>query len=177
MSNNKLFKKFEKELKEMSEMTKNQDMLSIIYNMQCSLMKRYGHDPNWLKEPLKEIKGAKVETKAGTVHMPSTFEVVNKEERTKLLLDMVHCLDSEVSELRDGLPWKHWKNYKEQEMWYNDEDKKAYLGFEAIDILHFLMETFILLGYDAEDILKLYMVKNVENFKRQDVGYDDNYKE
>ena len=67
--------------------------------------------------------------------------------------------------------------YPEEEKWYNDEDKKIAAGFELIDIMHFMMEAFILLGYDWEDIKKLYLVKNIENFHRQDEGYDDNYKE
>ena len=177
MSDSRIFKKFEKELTQISESVNKKDALQTIFEMQCDLMKRYGHEPRWLKQPFIEQEQVQLMTEDGTVDFPAQYKAVDKELRTKLLLDMVHALDSEVSELRDELPWKHWKNYPEEEKWYNNEDKKLAAGFELIDIMHFMMEAFVLLGYDWEDIKKLYLVKNIENFHRQDQGYDDHYME
>mgnify|MGYP003966011757 CR=1 FL=1 len=173
MSNTKTFKKFEKQLEEQKKRHAKEDALEVIYNKQCALMKRYGHEPTWLKEPFKEALVKNPDNEAFT----NTFETTDGEMRTKLLLDMVHALGSEVSEFRDELPWKHWKNYKEEDKWYNNEDTKTAAGFELIDILTFLMESFILLGYDAEDIKALYLTKWLENNHRQDVGYNKDYEE
>jgi len=164
MSNLNTFKKFEKELIKLKEELKGQETLDIIYNKQCKLMERYGHDPVWLKTAFEEANDG-------------TFTAVQKDSRTKLLLDMVHALGSEVSEFRDELPWKHWKNYKEEDKWYNNEDTKTAAGFELIDIMTFLMESFILLGYDVEDMKALYLTKWLENNHRISVGYDKNYQE
>jgi len=177
MSDNTLFKKFENELNEITNKTGNKDALQTIFEMQCELMKRYGHEPTWLKTPFIEQEEMRVMTENGVVTFPKEYIANQKELRTKLLLDMVHAMDDEVSEFRGELPWKHWKKYKPEDMWYNNENVKLAAGFELIDILHFMMESFILLGFDWEDIKKLYLVKNIENFHRQDVGYDNSYKE
>ncbi|WQZ01016.1 nucleoside triphosphate pyrophosphohydrolase [Escherichia phage 04086] len=45
------------------------------------------------------------------------------------------------------------------------------IKFEMIDILHFVLNMFQGLGLTAEEIFKLYYLKNAENFARQDRGY------
>lgn len=177
MSDSRLFKKFETKLNELNEKVKDKDALQTIFEMQCQLMKRYGHEPKWLNEPFIEQEAMIVMTENGTQEFEQEYIATSKELRTKLLLDMVHAMDDEVSEFRGELPWKHWKMYKKEDLWYNNEEVKLAAGFELIDILHFLMESFILLGYDWEDIKKLYLVKNIENFNRQEEGYDNSYKE
>lgn len=71
--------------------------------------------------------------------------------------------------------WKPWKadhaakrNTKISEM--SDKDQLE-IKFEMIDILHFVLNMFQALGMDADEIFKLYFLKNAENFARQDNGY------
>lgn len=71
--------------------------------------------------------------------------------------------------------WKPWKNdhVAKQDTYIKDLSDKDQLEikFEMIDILHFVLNMFISLGLDAEEIFKLYYLKNAENFARQDNGY------
>lgn len=71
--------------------------------------------------------------------------------------------------------WKPWKadhaakrDTKISEM--SDKDQLE-IKFEMIDILHFVLNMFQALGMDADEIFKLYFLKNAENFARQDNGY------
>lgn len=71
--------------------------------------------------------------------------------------------------------WKPWKSdhVAKQETYIKDLSDKDQLEikFEMIDILHFVLNMFIGLGMNAEEIFKLYYLKNAENFARQDNGY------
>ncbi|MDP1183596.1 dCTP pyrophosphatase, partial [Klebsiella pneumoniae] len=71
--------------------------------------------------------------------------------------------------------WKPWKadHVAKQETYIKDMSGKDQLEikFEMIDILHFILNMFIALGMDAEEVFKLYFLKNAENFARQDNGY------
>jgi hypothetical protein len=142
MSDTKTFEKFSKELKALNEEYKGVDSIETIYKLHCKLMKRYGHEPKWLTEPYDEQN-----------------HPTQEELRSKMLLDMVHCLDSEVSEFRDALPWKHWKNYKPNDMWFNNDNKLYEGGFELTDMLFFIFEAMILYGFDFTDIKQMYMAK------------------
>lgn len=71
--------------------------------------------------------------------------------------------------------WKPWKaehaakrDTKISEM--SDKDQLE-IKFEMIDILHFVLNMFQALSMDADEIFKLYFLKNAENFARQDNGY------
>ena len=72
---------------------------------------------------------------------------------------MVLSLFSETNELLNELNWKHWKNPK-------GLDYEA-IKYEAIDILHFLVTVFIILGMNEKDVEDYYMNKNKENHERQ----------
>jgi dimeric dUTPase (all-alpha-NTP-PPase superfamily) len=65
----------------------------------------------------------------------------------------------EACELKDACSWKWWKNKGEVD-WENVKE-------EIIDIWHFLMSVSLKIGLSAEDILSLYIEKNIENYKRQ----------
>ena len=103
------------------------------------------------------------------------------------LREQKDCIDDEFRELLTSLGemsrgdkdasavWKKWKaRYAEaqakpiSEM--SDADQLE-IKFEMIDILHFVLNMFAGLGMDAEEIFKLYYLKNAENFARQDNGY------
>lgn len=71
--------------------------------------------------------------------------------------------------------WKPWKKrYSEMQSKkiqdLSPEDQLE-IKFELIDQFHFFMNKFIALGMSAEEIFKLYYLKNAENFARQDRGY------
>lgn len=71
--------------------------------------------------------------------------------------------------------WKPWKqeHATKRETLINDLSDKDQLEikFEMIDILHFVLNMFMALGMDSDEIFKLYFLKNAENFARQDNGY------
>lgn len=71
--------------------------------------------------------------------------------------------------------WKPWKESHERRRMtmfadLSPEDQLE-VKFELIDAFHFMMNKFIALGMDAEEIFKLYYLKNEENFNRQERGY------
>ena len=66
---------------------------------------------------------------------------------------------SELSELIDEVNFKWWKNPKELDY--------AAIKEELVDILHFFVSMCHKVGMDANELHKLYTVKNQENFDRQ----------
>lgn len=97
------------------------------------------------------------------------------------------CIDDEFRELLTSLGemsrgdkdasavWKNWKaRYQEAqakpiaEMSLEDQLE---IKFELIDIMHFVFNMAIGLNMSAEEMFKLYYLKNAENFARQDRGY------
>ncbi|AZV01088.1 nucleoside triphosphate pyrophosphohydrolase [Escherichia phage vB_EcoM_005] len=71
--------------------------------------------------------------------------------------------------------WKPWKaqHAERRETLINDlsPEDQLEIKFEMIDILHFVLNMFQGLGLTAEEIFKLYYLKNKHNFERQDNGY------
>ncbi|QBO65441.1 putative dCTP pyrophosphatase [Escherichia phage vB_EcoM_G2540-3] len=71
--------------------------------------------------------------------------------------------------------WKPWKSQhgERRETLITDLSPQDQLEikFEMIDILHFVLNMFQGLGLTAEEIFKLYYLKNKHNFERQDNGY------
>lgn len=69
-------------------------------------------------------------------------------------------------------PWKarHAEAQAKKISDMSDKDQLE-IKFELIDQWHFFMNKFMALGMDAEEIFKLYYLKNKENFARQDNGY------
>ena len=66
---------------------------------------------------------------------------------------------SELSEVRDEVNIKWWKNKKPL-------DTDALRG-ELVDILHFFVSMCIRSGMDADELFARYIEKNKENFDRQ----------
>ena len=71
--------------------------------------------------------------------------------------------------------WKKWKarhmearNTKFTELTPADQLEAK---FELIDQLHFVLCQFLVMGMSADEIFKLYYLKNAENFARQERGY------
>ena len=78
---------------------------------------------------------------------------------------------SELAELIDEVNFKWWKNPKPV-----DETK---VKEELVDILHFFVSMCLIYGMDADELYRMYIDKNKENFDRQNgksakEGYDIN---
>ncbi|MGI6174935.1 MAG: dUTPase [Christensenellales bacterium] len=66
---------------------------------------------------------------------------------------------SELSELIDEVNFKWWKNPKTV-----DETK---VKEELVDILHFFVSMCLKMGMSADELYRMYLDKNKENFDRQ----------
>lgn len=88
--------------------------------------------------------------------------------------DFLACITSEVEEIREELPWKHWKKYTKS---INHHE----LRVEVVDLWKFVMNLTILLFCeegeprvkDVELFLRYFQAKSKENIERQDRGYSD----
>lgn len=76
----------------------------------------------------------------------------------------VLALEDELHELLAETGWKPWAKSKHINL-------EAARG-EAIDALHFLLNLFLVLGMDADDVLERYLAKRQKNQKRQEADYD-----
>lgn len=96
----------------------------------------------------------------------------NMFDKCKMLMEEVYCLNAELVEMIDRLPFKHWKKYSNSQLkdWENEELRNETL-FEYIDALHFFLNIGLVLGFSAEEIFYFYINKNKENHSRQDRGY------
>jgi len=74
---------------------------------------------------------------------------------------------AEMMELLETCPWKPWKTYTKPMQ--KEEVMEARL--EIVDALCFLMNCWMLLGGDGEDLAHLYLAKMKENHRRQEEGY------
>jgi hypothetical protein len=81
----------------------------------------------------------------------------------------VTAMAQELAEMRDEFAWKPWA--KDRYEWVN---RDAVIK-EGIDVLHFLVNVWLSLGADVEEILARYMGKADVNAKRQSAGYTHDY--
>jgi hypothetical protein len=84
----------------------------------------------------------------------------------------MHCAQDEFSEMMGRLPWKTWKKYSHDELLtWTSVEQRAETIFEGVDLIHFIMNIFIIFGISADEVFAYYKEKNKENFARQDRGY------
>ncbi|QDH92408.1 deoxyuridine triphosphatase [Microbacterium phage Celaena] len=74
------------------------------------------------------------------------------------------ALTHEMVELESETGWKPWATKR----FVNLEAARG----EAIDMLHFLLNDFLVLGLDADEVRRRYHAKHAKNVKRQEDGYD-----
>ncbi len=74
---------------------------------------------------------------------------------------------AEMIELLETCPWKPWK--KDAPAMTEDQVQEARL--EIVDALCFLLNCWMLLGGDGEELAHLYYAKMKENHRRQEEGY------
>lgn len=90
----------------------------------------------------------------------SKREWYRKADLNEFLKTFTIALADESFEMLRLLNWKPWKNEKELDI---DALKE-----EAIDALHFLLQIFILLGMDADEVKETYKKKLKLNYDRQE---------
>ncbi len=91
------------------------------------------------------------------------YQNLSDQEKTVWILNYSRALSQEVSELIDSVPWKWWAKYQK----FDAQNARV----EAIDILHFLISIFQVLGMSSDDVFEVYCKKNAVNHHRQDTGY------
>jgi dimeric dUTPase (all-alpha-NTP-PPase superfamily) len=118
-------------------------MLATIMNKQRELQERLGYD----------------------------FGKMTDAERAEFMRNHRGYLEDEVAEALYEMPgYKTWKDYS----CMSDEAKEiawAKVRMELIDALHFFTNLLLGAGFTADEVFKMYMMKNAENHRRQDEGY------
>lgn len=122
--------------------TKYKDMLAELWRLQDDINKRCGCD--W-----KALWAEKNPHKIGV-----------------WIQNYLLAADSEISEIRDCLAWKHWKTYGQAKRFCVLDFN--HLQEEVIDLLHFVISLAQVAGMSAEECFAKYCQKNQINHKRQD---------
>ena len=100
----------------------------------------------------------------------------NPEVRAEFVRDHVNYMNNEVAEMLQEMPYfKHWKNYDKMTETEREDAYKA-MKNEYVDVLHFFINLGVALGFTSDELTHMYVVKNAENIRRQDEGYDHTMK-
>lgn len=142
------------------------DPLQVMLDMQKSLQVRLANDREYCYHPDK---------------LATAGDVV------AWMREQKDCIDDEFRELLTSLGemskgekdasavWKKWKaRYQEAQSKPISEmspEDQLEIKFELVDIIHFVLNMAIGLNMSAEELFKLYYLKNKANFERQDNGY------
>lgn len=96
------------------------------------------------------------------------FKTMTTEQAIRYIKDMKLGLEAELQEALDEVSWKPWATAQRI-------NRDAYFS-ELVDVLHFLMNMFLVLGDNtgdlAAEIFTKYCLKNHINEQRQREGYD-----
>jgi len=95
----------------------------------------------------------------------------------KIMLDNIV---KEAKEASDLMVDKYWSKEEIGEAAYpnlSQEERKVQLAIELVDIWHFLMETFIFIGFSPEMFYDMYIGKNKVNVQRQENKYNAAFKD
>lgn len=102
------------------------------------------------------------------------FANMDPEQRAEFMRNNRGYLEDEIAEALYEMPeYKLWKDYS------NMSDEAVAIAWqkvrmELIDAFHFFMNLFICAGMTAEEVFAMYVKKNRENHRRQDLGYTAN---
>lgn len=143
------------------------DPFQVMLDMQKSLQVRLANDkPEHNKNPDELARAGDV-----VEWLRNQKDYVDDEFR-ELLTSLGGMSNGEKAASSVWKPWKashaEFSNRRIDEL--SPEDQLE-IKFEMIDILHFMLNMFQGLNMSAEEIFKLYYLKNAENFARQDRGY------
>ena len=95
---------------------------------------------------------------------------VMPEERTQYVMNNMLYTEAEGHEfLREIEGFKSWKHYD----WSAEEKEEHYKAAleEFVDMLHFVLNIALAMGFSADAIYESYVSKNIVNHRRQDNGY------
>ena len=89
-----------------------------------------------------------------------------------MIMEEVFCLNKELGEMMDKLPWKHWRRCSKVLLkdWISEKTRSETL-VEYVDGLHFFLNIGLILGFSPEEIFSSYIEKNKINVQRQQQGY------
>lgn len=143
------------------------DPLQIMLDMQKSLQVRLANDkPGFNTHPDKLITAGQV-----VDWLRNQKDYIDDEFR-ELLTSLGGMSNGEKAASAVWKPWKGEHAEKRGTLISDLSDKdQLEIKFEMTDILHFVLNMFMALGMNSEEIFKLYYLKNAENFARQDNGY------
>lgn len=88
-------------------------------------------------------------------------------ERYIYLLNNFEAIADELAEMRAEVHWKMWASVTHGDF----VDRDAFVK-EGVDLLHFLVNLFLLAGASADEVLERYFKKAAVNAQRQADGYD-----
>ena len=95
----------------------------------------------------------------------------NPKVRAEYMRDHFVYLDQELQEALYEMPFfKRWKDYSDMT---EEQAEVAWekVKMELIDALHFFVNLLLCAGMSAEEVYQMYIMKNIENHRRQDAGY------
>lgn len=99
------------------------------------------------------------------------FSKMTEQERAEFMRNHRGYLEDEIAEALYEMPgYKLWKDYSGM----SNEAKEiawAKVRMELVDALHFFTNLLLCAGFTADEVFKMYMMKNEENHRRQDEGY------
>lgn len=107
------------------------------------------------------------------------FSTMTEQERAEFMRNHRGYLEDELAEALYEMPgYKTWKDYSGM----STEAKEIAwqkVRMELVDALHFFTNLLLCAGFTADELFKMYMMKNAENNRRQDDGYsaDVTYKD
>lgn len=134
----------------------------------------YDQDIKKLKNPLVELfeMQLSLQKRLAEKGRGVDYDVADFKTRIDDITVQWRNLTTEFSELIERLPFKEWKTYTpEQLRGKMDQEMVLEIWYEYADMFHFFMNIGLALGIRGDDLEKLYVTKNKENFDRQNRGY------
>lgn len=134
----------------------------------------YDQDLPKLRNPLVDVfeMQLKWQAKLAELGRGLDYDKASFKERVDDITVQWRNLTTEFSELIERLPFKEWKTYTpEQLRGARDQEETLEIWYEYADMFHFFMNIGLALGIRGDDLEKLYITKNKENYDRQKRGY------
>ncbi len=157
----------------MTKENNNEDQLLTMFNTQRFLGNRI-----FSKNKITDNEG-------NILNFDKIFQEANDEMLTAndlpviWLNKFIECMEKEIDEVREILPWKHWSKESLGEKKYPElipRERLRMMQIELIDIWHFLMSAMIVTGIGPQELFEMYLDKNKANIERQENEYNTAHK-
>ena len=101
------------------------------------------------------------------------YDTADHQTRVRELTVQWRNLTLEFAELLERLPFKEWKTYTPEQLSGEalSYEERLEVWYEYCDMFHFFINMGLALGINGDDLERLYVTKNAENFDRQKRGY------